>query len=827
MINYWHCTTEQILYNLKATLQGRTSNDILNYKGNKNIIEEKRQHPLLIFFSQFTQLMTIILIVSGVVAYLVGEHIESYAIFGIVLMFGVLGFIQEYRAEKSLQLLKNLAIPYTTVKRNGTLCKILSTELIEGDIILLQYGDIVPSDVYIYKENNLNVNESILTGESIEVEKKIGVLSLETPIYKRSNMLYRGTTITNGIAEGIVVAVGKDTEIGQISDSLATIEEDETPLQKKVNKTAKIITVLGVAVGILFCTFGYIAGEKLSEMFIVFVSIVVAIIPEGLPAVIIISMAIGGRNLLKKNVLVKKLNAIEALGSVNVICTDKTGTLTEGNMKVERVSGNENIWMLANMYLNNDVQVIDGRLAGNSTEIALYEYAKNKIRCNHYENTIDDFIVEYKKPFSSLDKYSMIRFHNRKNDKNHAFIKGAFDVVVNSCSINEYDKRKYKLQRDRYTKLGMRVIACAIDNYFCGLICISDKVRNSVPKSIKEAEEAGIRVVMITGDDKFTAASVGKKIGIFVGGEDWVQTGNDVDCKNIKLITNIFARILPLQKLEIISKYKKENFVVAMTGDGINDMPALKKSDVGIAVANAANAVKETAKMILLDSNFSNIIEAIKEGRNNYENIRRFIFFSLSGNIGKTLTILIIPLLCMVSVDSILQGIIVPLMPIQLLWLNLVTDGLIGLSFGFEQPEKDIMKNKPIKLNVGIFDGIKADLVFSSLLIGILSMIVTMLYWNFGSIKWQTILFTMLAYTHIFQALTIRTKDFFYKSYNAVMLYVCGFILISQILITKFETTRRIFNVENLNGFDIVICLCVSSLMLVFDLNKIKRGDNA
>lgn len=829
--------------------------------GYNELKKTKKISPLLIFLNQFKDLMIIILILAAIISFILEEHLDSIIILIILILNAAIGFIQEFRAEKSLEALKKMSVPYASVIRNGQIFRLSAREIVPGDIVILEAGDIVPADIRIFQSYNLQVNESILTGESVPVEKNEQTLiEGNYSIHEQTNILFKNTQITNGKAKGIVIATGMNTEIGKIANLLQKEERDLTPLQKRLNKFSKKLTIIILMLCLIFLIFGLIKGEDFIVILLTSISLAVAAIPESLPYVITISLSIGAAKMLKQNALIRKLKSIETLGSVTYICSDKTGTLTLNQMIVDKIwiwednvdkVNKEKSKYAINHLLNafvlcNNAIIENDKKIGDPTEIALLEFAfKNFI---FLESLKKEYKEIFEIPFDSNKKYMSKIF--QYNDKFICYTKGAFDIIINHCSFIQSNDKIIRIDtsimqklyniNDEFAKEGYRILGFSykildkwevhkvneknfIDNInqemiFLGLAILLDPPREEAEKSVRLCKQAGIIPVMITGDHPSTAKVIAKKIGI-IESDDIVLTGkeldelNEDDLKKIVLKTKVYARVSPEHKLKIIKALKSNNQIVGMTGDGVNDAPALKSADIGIAMGITGTEVaKESSDIVLLDDNFATIVNTIKEGRRIFDNIKKFIKYTLTSNLGEIITIIVAPLL----------GLPIPLLPIHILWINLITDGLPGLAFSEEIPEKDIMKRKPRNPQDDIFsEGLGLHIIwvgFTMAMITILSQYIA-LKTDFLKEKWQTVVFTVLCFSQLGHALAIRSNNqsLFRQGFFTNKLMVLAFFIsiILQFAIIYHPLLNNIFRTQPLHWNELFFTLFLSSVIFI------------
>lgn len=779
-IKWFTRSADVISAELGSDIQNGLNNEQLQKNREKyglNELKAKKKTPLFIkFLQQFKDFMIIILIIaaiiSGVVGYLQGEGItDSIIILIVVIVNAIIGVAQEAKAEKSLEALQKLSSHAAKVIRNGKLDVIASRDLLPGDLVVLETGDYVPADLRIVEAVNLKSQESSLTGESVPVEKMSAIIeNKEIGIGDVTNMLFSSSLITYGRGTGIVVETGMNTEVGKIAEIISDTVKDETPLQVKLNKLGKTLGIVALVICAIIFIIGLLYGKEPIDMFMTAVSLAVAAIPEGLAAVSTIVLAIGVQRMVKKNAIVKKLPAVETLGSASVICSDKTGTLTQNKMTVEKIFCNGNLKDVTNIkedeikdnlerlvyisMLCNDTKVgPDNKLSGDPTETALVDMGFNlDFRPDIFEQLprVEEI------PFDS-DRKLMTTVH-KIDGKYLVYTKGGVDELLKKCinyqidneikdNLNEYKTEIEKTNEDM-AKNALRVLAMAykeIDHMpskeemkqiesgltYVGMVGMIDPPREEVKAAVEKCKSAGIKTVMITGDHKITAMAIAKALGILEKDSE-ALTGSELEkmsdedlTKNIRNYS-VYARVSPEHKVRIVKAWKANGEIVAMTGDGVNDAPALKTSDIGCAMGIVGTDVsKEAADVILTDDNFATIVSAVEEGRRIYDNILKAIQFLLSSNVGEIvvlfLAILITPLLS--KVFGIDVKLIEPLLPIHILWINLVTDSLPALALAVDPAEKDIMERKPLKSGKGIFTkGMTWRIIYQGVMIGLLTL---------------------------------------------------------------------------------------------------------
>ncbi len=743
------------------------------------LADKKKISPIKLLLSQFTDVMVIILMVSTVISAFMGDITEAITIVAIVILNAVLGFVQEFRTEKTMEALKSLAAPVAKVLRSGRQVSIPTEQIVPGDLVLLETGDRVPADAVILESVNLQADESLLTGESLPVEKSPASQGPSEDRWERKNSVFMGTSITGGRARALVTATGMNTEMGGIADLIQNIEEDDTPLQKKLARLGKIIAAGCLIICAIVAVSGILRGEEVFSMLLSGISLAVAAVPEGLPAIVTISLALGVQRMLKRNALIRKLPAVETLGCAGVVCSDKTGTLTQNKMTVRKVvtverqysikesrddrkafySGGVNADPLVDQVLrlaleiagvcnNAELKRVSGgeskwEFEGDPTEGALLvASAKAGLTPERLESA---YSRTDELPFDSDRKCMSVVCTNKKGET-FVFTKGAPDVLLKSCKKVHQSKGVISITPEMRLMIGrandgmageaLRVIAVAYKKLepggyrretletelvFTGLIGMLDPPRPEAAEAVLKCRLAGIKPVMITGDHKLTAVAIAKELDIFQQGE-MVLTGAELDKMDDRSLekvagdVSVYARVSPKHKLMIVRALKKLGNIVAMTGDGVNDAPAIKEADIGVSMGQTGTDVtKEASAMVLLDDNFATIVAAIEEGRVIYDNIRKFIRYMLSCNIGEVLNMFI----------GMLAGLPVPLLPIQILWVNLVTDGLPAVALGFDPPEKDVMKRPPREPDESIFShGLAAIILTRGFLIGLTTLAV-------------------------------------------------------------------------------------------------------
>ena len=832
-------------------------------KYGKNKLETKKKKTLFKqFLSQLKDVMIYILIIAAIISAFLGEISDALIILLVIIINAVIGVIQESKAEKALDALKELSTPKALVKRDGSLKEILSEDIVPGDIVIIDAGRYIPGDLRLIDTANLKIEESAFTGESVPSEKDASFLpDKEIPIGDQNNMAFMSTLATYGRGVGVVVGTGMNTEIGKIAKMIEQEENDETPLQKKLSELGKILGFLAVGICILIFIISFFQGRDLLEMFLTSISLAVAAIPEGLPAIVAIVLALGVQRMVKKNAIIRKLPAVETLGSVSIICSDKTGTLTQNKMTVTTVytndsyikesefnlNDNESKLLVDCMVLCNDATYSEKNQTGDPTEIALLE---SPFKLNILKEKLEK---EFKRideiPFDS-DRKLMTTVNLVDEKKARVFTKGALDSILSICnkiSVNgklldfskEY-KAKVLENSNIMSDKALRVLAFAYkdiskenivldslekDLVFIGMVGMIDPPRLEVKDSIKLCKSAGITPVMITGDHKNTAFAIANELGI---AEDISQaiTGHEIDKFkeeefNEKIINyRVFARVSPEHKVKIVKAFKSHGNIVSMTGDGVNDAPSLKAADIGVAMGITGTDVSKGASdMILTDDNFSTIVSAVEEGRKIYLNIKKSIVFLLSCNLGEILTLF----------TAILLNWNSPLQPIHILWVNLITDSFPALALGVDKTKEDVMNNPPRNPKESIF--IKSDkiqLIINGVLIGGITLFAFKLgerLYADSLIHAQTMAFVVLSVSQLFLSLSLRSniKSAFSLGIfsNKYLVYSILLGIFLQVIIISISFIANIFKVTPLLLYDWIVVILVS--LIPFAINEILK----
>jgi len=827
-------SADETLKTLNSSINGLSSSEAqkrLSEHGKNELVEEKKAGPLRIFLEQFKEILILILIIAAIAAYYVGDTIDAVVILVVVVINAVVGFIQEYRAEKAMEKLKGLISTEAVVLRDSQEQTVPAGELTMGDIVLLEEGDNVPADLRIIESYDLLIDESAMTGESLPVEKHAQTILSDD--HGTENMAFMETDVASGRGKGVVVEIGMDTEIGKIAEMIQE-EEEQTPLQQKIGTLGKTLGLLAVIVCSVVFVLEYLQGVPLVDTFMTAVSLAVAAVPEGLPAILTLTLALGMQRMAKSNAIVRKLLAVETLGSCNVICTDKTGTLTLNQMTVRdaRVKDQKMVYTIA--ALCNNATQSEGKLLGDPTDASLLVYAD--------ENGYNRKELEEKNPRlleipldSTRKRMTTV---NQIGHDRYVLIKGAPEVLLQKCSQISGDDEVCSLKVEdtentmkdlqEMTGNALRVLGFAYrklgpeedledkeslekDLIFAGLVGMMDPPREEAKQAIAQAKKAGIRVVMITGDHKDTAVAIAREIEITDDEEIVALTGSDLDQLSDQEFENmvddvlVYARVFPEQKVRIVETLKKKGNVASMTGDGVNDAPALKKAAIGVAMGSGTDVAKESADMLLQDDNFATIVQAVREGRTIFDNIRRFVRFQLSTNIGAILTI----------TSSSIIGLPVPFNPIQVLWINIIMDGPPAQSLGVEPPEKGVMERPPLKEEIiprkNLIKIVSAGVVMT---VGTLALYMYMLSTGTELNRAMTMAFTVFVMYQIFNVFNCRSDGGFS---NKVLLIAVGSSLLLQIAVIYLPFLQGIFRTTALGIFDWVVILLIAATIFVSD----------
>lgn len=865
----WHrqdATT--LLRSLGATeargLRGSDAAERLGSVGPNEIETGESVRVIGLLAHQLFDFMIVLLLVAAIVSGIVGDFADTVAIVVIVVLNASFGVYQEYRAQNAIAALRRMSAPTALVVRDGARNRIAARGVVPGDIVLLEAGDVVPADLRLVSTTDLGIDESVLTGESVPVAKHARVIDADDcATSDQLNMTFKSTLVTRGHAVGVVVATGRATEIGRIADLLRGGPTVRTPLQQRLRKLGRRIALAVIAICAVIFAAGLLQGEPPMLMFLTALSLAVAAVPEALPAVVTVTLGLGARRLSQQNALVRRLPAVETLGSVTYICADKTGTLTENRMKLGAIFANgkryselssvspENLSQRIGevLALCNDVVSDVGNVAGEPTELALFECAAAAGFIKADLEASMPRVAEL--PFES-DRGYMLTVH--KNSSGHvALIKGAPERVVANC-VDRLDEQG-RSPADNRTVLeaandlateGFRVlaVACRIDLpshcidlppeinqswTFLGLVGLIDPPRPEAYAAIEQCKSAGIVPVMITGDHPATANNIARRLKISGDDADSMTGAQLADLSDEELegcITDkrVYARVGPEQKIRIVRALQKKGHFVAMTGDGVNDAPALKQSSIGVAMGGRGTEVaREAAEMVLLDDNFATIVAAVREGRRIFDDIRKFVKYALTTNSGEIWVLFLAPFV----------GLPVPLLPLHILWINLITDGLPGLALSAEPAEPDVMRRPPRPPEQSIFaGGMGAHIIWVGFVIGTLTLAVQAWALHRALPHWQTMVFTVLVFSQLFHCLAIRSEKYSILSVgltsNRPLLLAITVTVLAQLAVIYAPALNRIFGTQPLSAADLAVCVAVSSIVLiVVEADKLVRRRRA
>lgn len=894
----WHTIPYEMILDVfhvkkETGLSTKRAEKLLEEHGLNQLQQAEAISPLSIFFNQFKDFMVLVLLVATLISGLLGEYTDAITIIAIVILNAILGFIQEFRAEKSLQALKEMAAPHAKVIRDGVLQTIPAVEVVPGDLVQLETGDRIPADIRLIESNELYIEESALTGESVPVSKKIETITFEDlPLGDQKNMAFMGTLVTRGTGLGIVVETGMNTEMGKIADLIQSTEEVETPLQRRLEQLGKILIVLSLALTAVVVMTGIWHGQNAYAMFLAGVSLAVAAIPEGLPAIVTIALALGVQRMIKRKAIVRKLPSVETLGCATVICSDKTGTLTQNKMTVTEIwIGGQDIQVTGTGYdpngefyqssysikpdregalkrlleigvLCNNAHLVEQKekkgllkkeksnymVQGDPTEGALITLGA---KANLWKEELEQ-IWQRKKEFPFDSTRKMMSVVVQKHHQQMVAVKGAPDVLLDRCSTIIWDGKVIPLTQSiknhvkqaiesmagkalrnlgfayKDLKMGENIFSedLAERNLtFIGIVGMIDPPRNEVKQAIQTCKRAGIKTIMITGDHQTTAMAIAKQLqilppsGLTVNGQDLYNMSNTEFMNKVEDIY-VYARVSPEHKLRIVKALQSNGHVVAMTGDGVNDAPAIKAADIGISMGiTGTDVAKEASSLILSDDNFATIVAAIEEGRGIYDNIRKFIRYLLASNVGEILTMFF----------AMMLALPLPLVPIQILWVNLVTDGLPAIALGVDPAEKNIMNRSPRDSRENVFArGLGWKIISRGFLIGLITLGV---FWitlqqNPSDLtKAQTMAFATLVMAQLIHVFDCRSDiSVFHRNpfENKYLLLAVLSSLLLLIGVIYIEPLQPIFRTVPLNLFDWILVTVAGAVpTLAFGIGKL------
>jgi Ca2+-transporting ATPase len=877
-IDCYRLEIEQVFKKLNTTENGLSHEEAvrrLKRYGKNEIVRERRSAPLILFFRQFWSPLIAVLMIVFALSLVLGHNLDAYIIFVVVMVNAVIGFYQEYKSEKAVEALKRMAAPKAEVIRDKQLMKLDPKNLVPGDIIVLEMGDRVPADARLIESVYLKTQEASLTGESSSFEKVTAAIDKPVSIGDRINMVYTSTTVTYGHGKGVVTSTGMNTEIGKIANRIREVKRDPTPLQHEIKRLTYHLCIFAIGIAIAIIFIGLLRGIGLGEIFMFSICSALSCMPEGLPAALSITLAVGVQRMAKRNAIVRKLAAVETLGCATIICTDKTGTLTQNKMTAVKIYTNNRtidvtghgsepngefhyesetlkplddkvlaLMLRAGILCNNATLQRSSQgwnVIGDHTEGALVVLAEKaqltKTMLEQEELRIDEL------PFDSTRKY-MATLHKVQNGNKRIFVKGAPEIVMELSQLVHNDEFNQELDEPIRANIqlvdqkmaydGLRVLALAYKDFdnvknnispedierlvFLGLVGITDPPRKEVKEAIKQCKYAGIKVIMTTGDQPQTAIAIAKQVGIL--GDDYseVLTGaevcemSDEELQQRIEHTTVFARVSPETKLRIVNALKREHHIVAMTGDGVNDAPALKRADIGTAMGLVGTEVaKESSDIILIDDNFKSITNAIEEGRVIFKNIQRAVAFLVTTNTAEAVTL----------VAAIAFGLPLPLIAVQILWINMVTDGTSVVPLGLERKHGDVLREKPRNPKERI---ISRDVIYLMIIMTALMCVGTLATYNFylehASLeKARTVAFTMIVMFQLFNVINCRSfKDSIFKIgllSNKYIIFGLSFSLILQSLAIYTPFLQHVFGTVPLNILDWAVVIIVSSTVLI------------
>ncbi len=876
----WHTlSTEDVAHLLETNPQTGLSKTQVTERiaryGPNTLNEKHGRSAWHILFDQLANFMVIVLIGAAVISSIVGDVQDTIVIIVIVILNTVIGFIQEYRAQRAMTALRQMAEAKARVLRDSTVQIVNASELVPGDVVLLEAGNVVPADVRLSEAAQLRIDESALTGESIAVEKQIHPLSAaDVPLGDKICLAYKGTVVTYGRGRGLVIATGMQSELGKIASLLSQDSKSKTPLQKRMVSLGRWLALAALAICLLVFVIGILRGEPLLPMFMTSISLAVAAIPEALPAVVTISLAIGAHRMIKQHALIRQLPAVETLGSVTYICSDKTGTLTQNKMHVttlyadgivadiEQFKGPENTnafikskngpWpiLFQALALNNDAhQDNHGRVQGEPTEAALLRAAQE---AGWLKTELEKLTPRLKELAFDSERKRMTTFH-RAEDSVIAYTKGSPETLLTQCTRiltssgeNPIGQAALLQQAEVMAANGLRVLAIAYRHWdtlpvgeqpdelehqlvFLGFAGLIDPPRSEAKEAVSLCKLAGITPVMITGDHPATARAIAYQLGILADSDGKVITGTDLAKLSQEALETevehirVYARVDPAQKIKIVRALQEKGEVVAMTGDGVNDAPALKAADIGIAMGKGGTDVaREAAHMVLLDDNFATIVHAVRYGRRLYDNIRKFIRYVVTTNSAEVMTIFLAPFL----------GLPIPLLPIHILWINLVSDGLPALALTTEATERGVMRRPPRPAKESLFaNGMWQHMIWVGLLMAGLSLFTQAWAYHSGLAHWQTMVFTVLTISQLGHVMAIRSEKEslfsigFFSNTPMTAAVMMTFVL--QMALIYLPVFNETFKTNPLSMEELVFCLAISSIVFIaVEIEKwlIRRG---
>jgi Ca2+-transporting ATPase len=856
--HHWHTlsvdeTAQQLETNHQTGLSAAKVIEQMARYGPNALHEKRRRSPWRMLLDQFTDSMIIVLVGAAIISGIIGDLQDTIAIIVMIILNAVIGFIQEYRAECAMAALKRMSEVNAQVLRDGQVATVNASELVPGDVVLLEAGNVVPADFRLIEAAQLRVDESALTGESVAVEKQIHPLSIvDIPLGDKTCLAYKGTIVTSGRGCGLVVATGMHSELGKIATLLSDDDETKTPLQKRLKAFGQRLALAALSICLLVFIIGIMRGEPLLLMFMTALSLAVAAIPEALPAVVTISLALGARKMVKQHALIRRLPAVETLGSVTFICSDKTGTLTQNKMHVTAIYSDGELcktwqdgkktepWitLFHALALSNDAHLDrHSKIHGEPTEAALLRAAQE---AGWDKSVLEGEMLRLKElPFDS-ERKRMTTFHKTEIGI-IAYTKGSPEALVSQCTRiltssgeQTIDQTALLEEVEAMAADGLRVLAFAYRNWsvlpeseladelecdlvLLGFVGLIDPPRHEAKEAVSLCKSAGITPVMITGDHPATARAIAYQLGILADSDGRVMTGAELEKLDQQAFEaeveelRVYARVDPIQKIKIVQALQDKGEVVAMTGDGVNDAPALRAANIGVAMGKGGTDVaREAAHMVLLDDNFATIVHAVRYGRHLYDNIRKFIRYVVTTNSAEVLTIFLAPFL----------GLPIPLLPIHILWINLVSDGLPALALTAEPAESGIMRRPPRAPNESLFsNGVWQHMIWVGLLMAGLTLFTQAWAYHSGSAHWQTMAFTVLTLSQLGHVLAIRSEKEslfsigFFSNIPMAAAVIATFML--QMATIYVPALNPIFKTEPLSIGELAFCLALSSIVFI------------
>lgn len=858
---WYHLDRDKVCQHLQVDPQLGLTEQQLNQRSidyGPNEIVTKQMRPVWrMMLDQFRDFMILVLLAAAIISGIIGEAVDTLAILIIVILNAIIGVVQEYRAERAVAALKAMAPPTSTVLRHGVINNIPSSELLPGDIVMLEAGNIIAADCRLLEAEDLEINEAALTGESAAVLKFTDALpDTDLGLGEQRNLAFKGTQVNRGRGVGIVIATGMASQLGKIANLLTTAKEVKTPLQKRLTAFGRRLAMAVLAICAIIFIVGLLRGEPWLLMLLTAISLAVAAIPEALPAVVSASLALGARKMSHQQALIRNLPAVETLGSVTFICTDKTGTLTQNKMQLDQLYADEHLqgdipsddhglwhYLKSALALSNDVKITQQDIIGDPTEIALYQAAAT---AGYLKQDIEQQLPRIGEVAFSAERQCMTTLHQSDNTV-IAFTKGAPEQVIKQCQdvlrlqgVLPLDQQQMLAQAQKLAGEGYRVLAVAMRRFdelpgeensieqqltLLALVALIDPPRAEAADAVQQCLQAGITPLMITGDHPATALAIATRLALstaterVITGSELAQMSDEQLQQQIKT-SRVYARVSPQQKIRIVQALQRNGEFCAMTGDGVNDAPALKQAEIGIAMGQKGTEVaREAADMVLLDDNFATIVAAVREGRRIFDNIRKFIKYTMTSNAGEIWTLLLAPFL----------GLPIPLLPIHILWINLVTDGLPGLALAAEPGARNIMQRPPRPPQENIFaHGMWQHILWVGLLIGGVSLMAQAWALHYSAQHWQTMVFTVLTFSQLVHVLVIRSESESIFTLgllsNKPLMAAVVVTVILQLLVIYVPMLNEIFKTTPLGAVELLLCFTLPLIVgLAVELEKYLR----